>query len=110
MPELLWKSYVDFEIGEGERQKARAIYERLIEVSGHVKVWIAYALFEAEPIPVPRDERPEEDDDEEAETPMVEGDPELARAIFNRGYKDLKGKGLKSEVGCIAISKSETKI
>ncbi len=27
------------------------------------------------------------------------GDPELARAVFERGYKDLRNKGEKEEVG-----------
>ena len=66
MPELLWKAYIDFETEEGEREKARALYERLVQLSGHVKVWISYATFEAEPIPVPRAMREEaEDEDEE---------------------------------------------
>lgn len=99
MPELLWKAYIDFEIEEGERETARSLYERLIELSGHVKVWISYALFEAEPIPVPRALREEEDEeDEEAEVRVVEGDATLARQVFERGYKDMKSKGLKSEV------------
>lgn len=98
MPELLWKKYIDFETEEGEREKARGLYERLIALSGHVKVWISYALFEAEPIPVPRNLREEdEDEDEDAEVKMVEGDLGLARQVFDRGYKDLKSKGLKSE-------------
>ncbi|KAF9011188.1 hypothetical protein BDQ17DRAFT_1420606 [Cyathus striatus] len=98
MPELLWKAYIDFEIEEGDREAARALYERLIALSGHVKVWIAYAMFEAEPIPVPRAEREEEEEEEEEEeTKMVPGDPDLARRVFERGYKDLKSKGLKSE-------------
>jgi crooked neck len=96
MPELLWKAYIDFEVDEGERERARALYERLIEASGHVKVWIAYATFEAESIPIPRADR--EDEDEDAETPMVDGDVERARVVFGRAYKDLKSKGLKSEV------------
>lgn len=97
MPELLWKAYIDFETEEGEREKARSLYERLIKLSGHVKVWISYALFEGEGIPVPRAEREDEDEDEE-EVKMVEGDPELARQVFKRGYEDLRNKGLKSEV------------
>lgn len=100
MPEVLWKAYIDFETEEGEREAARALYERLISLSGHVKVWISYALFEAEAIRVPRALREEEDDneDEEVEQKMVEGDVNLARQVFGRGYKDLKSKGLKSEV------------
>ncbi|KAJ7449957.1 pre-mRNA-splicing factor CLF1 [Mycena latifolia] len=97
MPELLWKAYIDFEIEEGERETARSLYERLIQLSGHVKVWISYALFEAEPIPIPRALREDEDEDEEAEVRVVEGDATLARQVFERGYKDMKSKGLKSE-------------
>ena len=98
MPELLWKAYIDFETEEGEREKARALYERLVQLSGHVKVWISYATFEAEPIPVPRAMREEAEDEDEEEVPMVEGDPVRARQVFERGYKDLKSKGLKHEV------------
>ncbi|KAG7094903.1 NineTeen Complex (NTC) component [Marasmius oreades] len=98
MPEILWKAYIDFEVEEGEREAARALYERLIALSGHVKVWISYALFEAEPIPLPRAVREEEEEeDEEAERRMVAGDPGLARQLFDRAYKDLKNKGFKSE-------------
>lgn len=97
MPELLWKAYIDFETEEGEREKARALYERLLALSGHVKVWISYALFEATPLPLPRSER-EEEDEESDEVPMVEGDVEKARVVFDRAYKDLKSKGLKAEV------------
>ena len=110
MPEVLWKAYIDFEIEEGERATARSLYERLIALSGHVKVWISYALFEAEPIPIPRAEREEEEEDEdedeedeEAERKTVPGDPVLARQVFERGYKDLKSKGLKSEVSVYSI-------
>ena len=98
MPELLWKAYIDFETEEGEREKARALYERLVGLSGHVKVWISYALFEAEEMPLPRSQREEEEGDEGDEVPMVEGDIALARQVFQRGYSDLKNKGLKSEV------------
>ncbi|KIM45805.1 hypothetical protein M413DRAFT_440843 [Hebeloma cylindrosporum] len=100
MPEILWKAYIDFEVEEGERAIARTLYERLIALSGHVKVWISYALFEAEAIPLPRAEREEEeeeDEDEEKEAKMVPGDPTIARQVFERGYKDLKNKNLKSE-------------
>ena len=45
----------------------RAMYERLIALSGHLKMWISSALFEAEAIPLPRAERKDEDGDEEKE-------------------------------------------
>lgn len=98
MPEILWKAYVDFEIDEqGDREKARSLYERLISLSGHHKVWISYAEFEGSSIPLPRAMREEEEED--AEPRMVAGDPILAREVFERGYKDLRSRGLKAEVG-----------
>lgn len=109
MPELLWKAYIDFETEEGERERARALYERLVQASGHVKVWISYATFEAEPIPVARAQREEQEDEDEDEVPMVEGDPVRARQIFDRAYKDLKGKGLKHEV-CDARSRHGSRV
>ncbi|KAJ3036031.1 Crooked neck-like protein 1 [Rhizophlyctis rosea] len=47
MPEVLWKGYIDFEVGEGEWGRGRELYERLLERTGHVKVWISYATFES---------------------------------------------------------------
>lgn len=84
MPELLWKAYIDMEVEELERERARALYERLLERSGHVKVWVAYALFEGATIG-------DDEDDEERPAEHL-GDPAKARAIFERGYKDLKGR------------------
>lgn len=46
MPELLWKAYIDFEVNQGENELARQLYERLLERTVHVKVWISYAKFE----------------------------------------------------------------
>ncbi|WCJ26466.1 Pre-mRNA-splicing factor CLF1 [Euphorbia peplus] len=47
MPELLWKAYIDFEISEGEYDKARELYKRLLDRTKHVKAWISCAKFEA---------------------------------------------------------------
>jgi crooked neck len=76
MPELLWKGYIDFEIEEGEGDKARALYERLLERTGHVKVWISFAQFEG--------------------TEIGKGVKET-RTIFQRSYDRLKEEGLKEE-------------
>lgn len=46
MPELLWKSYIDFEIAQEEIENARQLYEQLVERTKHVKVWMSYAKFE----------------------------------------------------------------
>ncbi|XP_047320632.1 crooked neck-like protein 1 [Impatiens glandulifera] len=47
MPEALWKKYIDYEISQAEFQRARELYERLLDRTKHVKVWISYAEFEA---------------------------------------------------------------
>uniref|UniRef100_A0A1I8NZM9 Pre-mRNA-splicing factor Syf1/CRNKL1-like C-terminal HAT-repeats domain-containing protein n=1 Tax=Stomoxys calcitrans TaxID=35570 RepID=A0A1I8NZM9_STOCA len=46
MPELLWKAYIDFEVGQAEYELARQLYEKLLERTQHVKVWMSYAKFE----------------------------------------------------------------
>lgn len=46
MPELLWKTYIDFEVNQGENENARQLYQRLLERTLHVKVWLSYAKFE----------------------------------------------------------------
>ena len=101
MPELLRKAYIDFEVKEGERARARALYERLAGSSGHWKVWVAYVTFEAQPIQL-GDEREDDDDDDEGdnknEAKIVESDLELVHQVFQKGYRDLKNKSLKNEV------------
>ncbi|KFD52242.1 hypothetical protein M514_06805 [Trichuris suis] len=47
MPEVLWKSYIDFEISQEEFANARQLYQRLLEKTQNVKVWISFAQFEA---------------------------------------------------------------
>lgn len=73
------------------------MYERLVGMSGHVKVWKAYAEFEAAPIPMTAEMR-EEEGIEEDEERYVDGDVELARQVFEKAYKDLKSRELKDEV------------
>jgi crooked neck len=78
MPEVLWKSYIDFEIAEGEADNVRGLYERLLERTGHVKVWISYGQFEAL-------------------KGGGGGGIEISRQVFRRGYDTLKEQGLKEE-------------
>lgn len=82
MPELLWKAYIDFEIGEEEYDKTRDLYYRLLERTEHVKVYISFAQFE---LSIP-----------------YEGGNEQgvlrARKIFEGAYNKMKEKELKEEV------------
>ncbi|KAH8592389.1 hypothetical protein B0O99DRAFT_743576 [Bisporella sp. PMI_857] len=93
MPELLWKAYIDFEEEEGEYDRTRKLYERLLDRTDHVKVWISYAHFE---INIP-DEDEEMEGDGEEEKPVSEEAKARARKVFERALKGMKDKDLKEE-------------
>ncbi|KAJ3048483.1 Crooked neck-like protein 1 [Rhizophlyctis rosea] len=82
MPEVLWKGFIDFEVGEAEWENARALYERLLQRTEHVKVWITYANFEATAL----------DNGEDISSRMSK-----AREVFERADKALKRKEDKAE-------------
>jgi crooked neck len=85
MPELLWKAYIDFEEEEGEYERTRDLYERLLEKTDHVKVWISYAHFEIN--------IPEEGEDEEAEdVPVSDEAKARARKVFGRANARLRSR------------------
>ncbi|KAF2706763.1 TPR-like protein [Pleomassaria siparia CBS 279.74] len=90
MPEALWKAYIDFEEGEGEYARARQLYERLLEKTDHVKVWISWAQFE---IGVPDGEETGEED----ERPVSEEAKVRARKVFERAHRTMKDKDLKED-------------
>ncbi|KAH6916112.1 hypothetical protein BKA70DRAFT_479373 [Coprinopsis sp. MPI-PUGE-AT-0042] len=81
IPEILWKAYIDLELGHGDREAVRRLYERLVQLSPNAKVWMSYALFEAQ----------EKVDDDDKDKDVVQGDVPLARAIFRRGVDTLEG-------------------
>jgi crooked neck len=95
MPELLWKAYIDFEEEEGEYDRTRALYERLLEKTDHVKVWISFAQFE---LNVPDAEAEEDEvENEDEEKPPAEASILRARKTFERAYKRLKELNQKDE-------------
>ena len=95
MPELLWKAYIDFEEEEGEYERTRELYERLLEKTDHVKVWISYAHFE---INIPEEEEEEQDgEDEEKEQPVSDEAKARARGVFERAHKRMRDRDLKEE-------------
>jgi len=99
MPELLWKAYIDFEEEEGEFERTRKLYERLLDKTDHVKVWISYAHFEIN-VPDEEDEEVEDEEveDEEEEKPVSEIAKTRARKVFERALRSMKDKELKEEV------------
>lgn len=46
MFEIVWKVYIDFEVGEGECECVCNLYECLFECIFYVKVWILYVFME----------------------------------------------------------------
>nr|POE58686.1 pre-mrna-splicing factor clf1 [Quercus suber] len=96
MPELLWKAYIDFEEEEADTPEAfarpRALYERLLAKTSHVKVWTAFALFE---LNVPDDS----DDDEDAtrENTVAPSAVARARAVFERAHTRYRETGAVEE-------------
>ncbi|XVF50988.1 hypothetical protein PTKIN_Ptkin04bG0147300 [Pterospermum kingtungense] len=99
MPELLWKSYIDFEISKGKYEQTRVLYERLLDRTKHFKVWISYAKFEASTM--------DEDDDSDLPQDGVpqynhggkKGCIQRARRVFERAvnYYRTSAPELKEE-------------
>ena len=99
IPEVVWKAYIDFEVEEGEYDRARVLYEKLLEKTDHVKVWISFAQFEVS-IPEDEEEDMEEEDDgaEEKERIISEAAKARGRAVFEKAYRRMKERDLKEEV------------
>lgn len=91
MPELLWKAYIDLEEDLAEEpeeyERPRKLYERLLQKTDHVKVWISFAQFE---LNVPDFDSPDSD----SVSPMSIG---RARKIFERAHKLYKDRSMVDE-------------
>lgn len=95
MPEVLWKTYIDFEISQGERERTRILYERLLDRTKHVKVWMSYASFEGTPLPLEGEGQADEDAQREnpetsSETEPPEERAVRARAVYERALRSLR--------------------
>ena len=90
MPELLWKAYIDFEVGQEESDKARELYERLLERTLHVKVWMSYAQFELSCGEVATEG--DEGSDERSEESVTR-----ARRVYERANQALRSVSSKEE-------------
>ena len=101
-PDAVWKAFIAFEVGSRERGRARALYERLLERTRHVKVWLAFAAFEAGRLPAPPLEDESEEDTPAAAAARADAadaaDPAealparaaSARAVYERAYRYLR--------------------
>ncbi|XP_052106199.1 crooked neck-like protein 1 [Mytilus californianus] len=77
MPEVLWKSYIDFQIEQEEYDKVRNLYRRLLQRTKHVKVWISFGQFE--------------------KTTGEESCIEKARTVYKEANNAMKSAGEKEE-------------
>mmetsp|Transcript_7023 Transcript_7023/g.25892 ORF Transcript_7023/g.25892 Transcript_7023/m.25892 type:complete len:723 (+) Transcript_7023:146-2314(+) len=89
MPEILWKAYIDFEMTEGEYENVRQLYERLLERTKHVKVWLSYGQFEQSLAPA---QEAEEELDRDKMRERAECGAR-ARKVFERAEKVMKDGG-----------------
>jgi crooked neck len=96
-PEVLWKAYIDFETEEREHARVRALYERLLQRAGHVKVWIAYALFEASLAASSSSSSSGADAAAGACVDQAMEAAQSSRKVFASAYSALKTAGLKEE-------------
>ena len=99
-PEYLWKCYIDFECDEGQTDNVRKLYARLLELTQHVRVWIASAIFEVEGSSHSSGSKSSTitDADFHEDKPLLQlGGLSAARVIFQQAYTALKAQGLKEE-------------
>jgi crooked neck len=89
-PEVVWKSYIDYEITSGEVTRARALYERLLQETTHVKVWLSFVRFEED---VRTGKIETKDSDSSSSSSINRESPAIVRGIFDRGYAAVKADG-----------------
>ena len=87
-PEAVWKYYIDFETDQGEYDKAREVYERLLKQVPHHKVFTSFANWEVAHTGADAGGEAEAGDDA----------IERGRQIFARADKVLKDVASKDEV------------
>ncbi|KAL3695282.1 hypothetical protein R1sor_009358 [Riccia sorocarpa] len=92
MPELLWKAYIDFGISRKEHERTRQLYERMLNHTKHLKVWVSYAKFEAG-LPLEEESRAEEEG-REPDPQVVEEQQKQralrARGVFERAFENIR--------------------
>lgn len=119
-PEVLWRHYIDFEIARRKRRRARALYERLLERTGHVKVWLSFAAFEEAALP---EKSGDDDDESDSDDDGGDGDgnendqPSLdapddesllarearARTVFERAFRSLRDESPDLKEEAVAV-------
>jgi len=97
---LLFNSqeYLQFEIDESEFGRARDLYERLLDRTKHLKVWISYAEFEAS-----AGLGSEESESEEKKNEVGYQEQQMERVSKCRGNDELENNSTFSNWICFCI-------
>jgi len=99
MPELLWNSYINYECQYMQRKKARKLYERLLNKTQHIKVWLGYAIFEFNPLSsgVTKSKKTKRQNLEDETSTNREAN---ARDVYERAFRSLREQipGIKDEI------------
>ena len=89
--QLLWKSFIDFESELGEYDRARELYERLLQRTQHVKVWISYAQFESS-LNIDGSEEQTRHVYDTADKELRKGDDKSARLLLLESWLEFEKK------------------
>merc|ERR1712118_449330 len=104
MPELLWRSYINYECHYRRRKKARDLYERLLNKTQHIKVWLGYAAFGFNPLPLGMNKFKLSKKNYSGhcdETPRIR--EANARNVYKRGFKSLREQMPESKEEAVMI-------
>uniref|UniRef100_A0A7S3DDB3 Crooked neck protein n=2 Tax=Palpitomonas bilix TaxID=652834 RepID=A0A7S3DDB3_9EUKA len=88
MPEAVWKAYIDMELEQEEWENVRQLYERLLEKTKHVKVWMSYAKAEV----TAKDYSRARTVFDRAHTVLMEGEKKAERVTLLRAWKDFENE------------------
>lgn len=83
MLSYLMQGYIEFEISEGEHDRTRQLYERLLDRTKHLKVWVSFAKFEAA-VPL----------EEEAVAQEEGREPDMAKAAGQAEERARRTRGM----------------
>lgn len=106
MPELVWKSFIEFEIGENEPENVRSLYRRLLSRTNHPKVWNSFARFEFDHAKTESSLVEQVQDNAPSASGNNSGNTKLnvlfngylqSRGIYKEGYEILKKNRLQQE-------------
>lgn len=84
-PEMVWRTWIDAEYEWGEPGRVEAVYDRLLERTKHIKVWLAYARFHYNSIT----DGPADEDRSSGGEQQQDG-VERARQVMERAFKHFK--------------------